>query len=436
MADAPLPSSPEAKPQSSASSSDNESQERPLPPKLQFWEGSSAQIQQGRHWSSAIIWISSTLFGATLIWAFTAKIDQSVSVPGRLEPSGSVRDVESPSGGVIDKVYVKDGDFVSAGSPLFTVEGKGLASRRQTLLDTQSLLRLQARSLKAVLVSNGDPKRFGPEPPLPQVDDPELQAQLITSRQQSQQLRSQLQQISARLQSRRETLALKQRIVEDLKPLYQSGAMGRNQYLGELNQVQEIQAELASLNEERTRVIGQAATQLNQVDRQLLSLRSELVQLGQTIEYRTIKAPIDGQVFDAQLSPFSVITPDQTVLKLVPKNRLQAKVSIGNSDIGFIKVGMPVTVSVDSFPAGEFGYIDGTLASIGSDVLKPDQENSSYRFPASITLKQQEVVAGNQVLNLQSGMSVTANIKLRSRPVISILSDLFVKQLDGVKRFR
>ena len=45
-------------------------------------------------------------------------------------------------------------------------------------------------------------------------------------------------------------------------------------------------------------------------------------------------------------------------------------------------------------------------------------------------------MSGDQLLNLQSGMSVTANIKLRARPVISILSDLFVKQLDGVKRFR
>ena len=35
------------------------------------------------------------LFGGTLIWAFTAKIDQTVTVRGRLEPSGSVRSVDS-----------------------------------------------------------------------------------------------------------------------------------------------------------------------------------------------------------------------------------------------------------------------------------------------------------------------------------------------------
>ena len=34
-----------------------------LPQKLKLWEGSSASVEQGRHWSSAFIWITSALFG-------------------------------------------------------------------------------------------------------------------------------------------------------------------------------------------------------------------------------------------------------------------------------------------------------------------------------------------------------------------------------------
>ena len=107
-----------------------------LPSKLQIWEGSSAYVEQGRHWSSSLIWLCSVLFGGTLIWAFTAKIDQTVTVRGRLEPSGSVREVESPSGGVVSKVFMKEGDIVQQGEPLFDVEAKGLASRRKALEST------------------------------------------------------------------------------------------------------------------------------------------------------------------------------------------------------------------------------------------------------------------------------------------------------------
>ena len=144
---------------------------KPLPPKLQIWEGSSAYVEQGRHWSSALIWLCSVLFGGTLIWAFTAKIDQTVTVRGRLEPSGSVREVDSPSAGVVSKVFVKEGDKVKRGESLFDVEAKGLASRREALETTLSLYELQARSLKSILNSGGDPSRFTPLPPIPVVDD-------------------------------------------------------------------------------------------------------------------------------------------------------------------------------------------------------------------------------------------------------------------------
>ena len=109
---------------------------------------------------------------------------------------------------------------------------------------------------------------------------------------------------------------------------------------------------------------------------------------------------------------------------------------ISDGDIGFVKVGLPVNVSVDSFPSGEFGYISGTLVKLGSDALPPNQLSPQYRFPGTVSLEQQSVVSGEQNLNLQSGMGVTANIKLRSRPVISIITDLFTKQMDGVKQFR
>ena len=370
------------------------------------------------------------------MWAFLAKIDQTVSVRGRLEPSGSVREVETPSAGVVSKVFVKDGLEVKQGQPLFDVEAKGLASRRTALENTLSLFELQASTLSSILRSDGDLSRLEDLPDIPIVNDPKLNSQLNTARQQSQQFISRLEQIAARLSSRRSTMQLREQIAEDIRPLYEVGGLARNQYLLQLNQVQETRAEVATLEEERSRVIGQIASQLNQINRQMIRIRAELVGLEETISYRTVRAPIAGKVFDVKISPQTVVNGDQAVLKLVPANRLQAKIAISDSDIGFIKVGLPVSVSVDSFPSGEFGYISGTLIKLGSDVLSPDRQSQQYRFPAIVSLKEQSVMAGDQKLNLQSGMGISANIKLRSRPVISIISDLFTKQLEGVKRFR
>ena len=131
-----------------------------------------------------------------------------------------------------------------------------------------------------------------------------------------------------------------------------------------------------------------------------------------------------------------MVSATSTILKIVPGTKLSANVSIPNSDIGFVKVGQSVSISVDSFPSGEFGYISGSLTSVGSDALPPDSKSQQVYFPAVISLKEQSVLSGTNQLNLQSGMSITGNIKLRSRPAISIITDIFTKQLDGVKQFR
>ena len=402
----------------------------------QVWEGSSAYVDQGRHWSSALIWITCSLIGATIIWAFLARIDQTISVRGRLQPTGSVKRVESPSAGVISRVFVKDGQVVSTGQPLFDVEAKGLVSRRQAIISTLQILQLQANSIDDLLNTGGDPSRFPPLPLIPKVKDPVLLNQLLSARQQAQQLRSQLAQLSTRLASRRETLNLQERISKDIGFVYKSGGVARNQYLQQLNQIQETRSEVANLEQERERIIGQAAGQLTELNRQIIGLKSELVALRETLSYRTVRAPFNGKVFDLSIGKKAVVNSQQLALKLVPANNLMAKVDISNVDIGFIQPGLPVTIAVDSFPVGEFGYIKGSLLSIGSDALPPDQTHPNWYFPATVSLDQQRVEFGSRKLNLQSGMAVSANIKLRSRPVITLVTDMFTKQMDGLKRFR
>jgi HlyD family secretion protein len=413
-----------------------DSKAKTLPRNLEVWQGSSAVVEQGRHWSSALIWIISGLFGASLIWSFTARIDQTISVRGRLEPAGSVQDVDSPSAGVVSKVLVKEGEIVEANQPLLEVEAEGLASRREAIERNLRLLDLQARSLQTIIRSEGIPSRIGPLPALPFDSDPQFTAQLATARNQTNQIRSSLEQISGRLQSREESLRLQEQMAQDMEVVFKDGGIARNNYLNQLNQVQELRAEVSSLREERSRIIGETATQLNQVNQQMINFRSELVGLREVIRHRTIQAPISGTVFDLKVRPSSVINTSQVLLKIVPADLLQARVEITNNDIGFVKTGLPVTVGIDSFPAGEFGYIKGTLIRIGSDVIEPEQPGQQFSFPAIIKLNEQEVISGDKNLNLQSGMGLTANIKLRSRPAISILTDMFTRQLEGVKKFR
>ena len=394
-------------------------------------------VRQGRHWSSTLIWISAAIFGGAMIWAFTAKVDQTITVVGRLVPKGSVEEVDAPATGVVSTVFVEDGQKVLAGTPLVAIEAEGLTSRRQAVKTTIELLRAQNDSLQRILAAEGTTSLLPAKEFLASHNmEPSLREKIATAVEQTQQIRSRLRQIDERISSKEETLYLTQSIVKSLRPLFENGGFARVQYLQQLNSVQEQSSQLAVLREERSSILGGVAGQKNSNNRELERLNAELIQLQEQLSYRLIKSPIDGKVFDIKATPSALVPADQVVMKIVPESLLVANVDIGNKDIGFVKTGLPVSVGVDSFPPGEFGYIEGVLTSVGSDALPPAQGSPYYRFPATVELKQQAVESGGKLLNLQSGMSVSANIRLRSRPVINIISDMFTKQLEGVKRFR
>ncbi len=120
----------------------------------------------------------------------------------------------------------------------------------------------------------------------------------------------------------------------------------------------------------------------------------------------------------------------------MPPENLVAQVFITNNDIGFVKSGMPVDVRLDSFPYTEFSDIQGQLIRVGSDVLPPDQAHPYYRFPAEIRLTKQSININGTDVPLQSGMSLSANINLRKRTVMSIFTDKFLGKIESLKYTR
>ena len=316
-----------------------------------------------------------------------------------------------------------------------TVQAKGLTSQISALRNRLELLDLEYRSIQTI-IDSPSLESLLPLPPLPQVEDSDFYADMIAARNQTLQLRSQINQLTIRLQSMNKSFELQSKIAEDMRPLFEAGGLARNSYLVQLNKLQELKASIATVEGERSRILGISATRQDAINKEQLSLNAQLVSSLEQLSYRTLTAPVSGKIFDVQVSDKSVVSSSEPLLKIVPSKALQASVDILDSDIGFVRVGLPVSVSVDSFPSGEFGYINGRLETIGLDALPPSPEIPQRHFPALISLTQQTVESGDSNLNLQSGMSITANIKLRSRRAITLLTDIFTRQLDGVKRFR
>jgi hemolysin D len=285
----------------------------------------------------------------------------------------------------------------------------------------------------------------------------------------------QLNQTQTKRLGRQESLAINKRILDGIKSAFDEGAIARIQYLKQQEEVKNTESEIRQLQQEEMRLraaIAEGRSRLNntfdttrkeltvqiadntkriaEIDSQLTKalvdnskrlaeVEGQISQAAVTLKYQELRAPVSGTVFElkAGLGYVANTNASESVLKIVPDDQLVAKIFITNQDIGFVKEGMPVDVRLDSFPFSEFGDIKGKLVWIGSDALPPDQANPTYRFPAKVQIEKQAIkINENRKINLQSGMSLTANIKIRDRTVISLFTDFFFKNTESLKYVR
>lgn len=359
----------------------------------------SLVLQQPRFWARAITWslMGITTFGVG--WLAIAKTEEIVTVPGKLEPLGVVKDVQVPIGGVVDAILVEDGERVSKGQVLLRLDTETTLDRKESIETTIKLTDQQLK-LKRVELA-----RF--------LDMNQTTQDVLSKR-----------------------LVLEDEILVRYKMLTDEGASAELQYLTQKNKVQEIQGQLDETRVERLRQEAILQQDIRGLQSQLADLRSKLTEIDVNIRYQAIKSPVDGVVFDLQpKSPGFVAQTSEPVLKIVPFDKLEARVEVPSEDIGFVAVGKPVDISIDSFPASDFGVLEGTVRSIGSDVLPPDQMNTTYRFPADIQLNSQQLkLKDGSNLPLQVGMSLQANIKLRKVSYLQLLLQQFKDKTESLQR--
>ncbi len=287
---------------------------------------------------------------------------------------------------------------------------------------------------------------------------------------QANQFRNQRVQTELKLANARNDLATNKQILESLRELNEKGAVARLSFLQQEQEVSTKQAEVDTLQEELDRLtlqiteaeeevgltsstsdedlyrrieantqrIADIDSQLSQRildnNQRIADLRSQKAQLTQSINNQALTAPVKGTVFNLKANrPGYVANTTEPMMEIVPQDSLVARIFIPNKDIGFVKVGQKVDVRIDAFSYSEFGDVEGTLTSIGTDALPPDEVFPYYRFPAVVTLDDQQFIANGVPLDLRSGMSLSTNIKLRKRRIITFVTDVFYRKVNAVK---
>jgi HlyD family secretion protein len=473
-------------------------------------------LRQSLLWSRAVLWIIVGTFVSAFIWACFAPLDEVVHATGKLEPRGSVRDLQAPVSGVVEETLVREGDLVKTGqllvkmdSTTVTAEVRSLEERLQSMqaerafytgifagdgsaaapesipreiqdlaknrgaLMQENVLLRQLRdgfgdlheAIQAAGQGNGaalgDPvmqkleelKRLVPEGLESTPDLLKFFSTETTDLTENYlRLRTQLDEAKKIAENRRLSYDAYSRLNE-------SGNLSRVDYLSQQAAYFDAVAKVKDLEDQARNIptmfrtdinnrIRENSNRINDIDANLTKIRvdslqqisqveSQLTAAREQLAYHEIRSPSDGVVFETLATkPGSVVGAKDIVLSIIPSGELIAKVDITNRDIGFIFLGMPAEVEVDTFPKREFGYIDGEVYFIGSDALPPDEVKPFYSFPAKISLARQSLRVRNREIPLQSGMSVSVNIKVRNRVVMNLFLDSLIGPVEKMREVR
>ena len=358
-------------------------------------------LKQSSVWATSITWGLIATSGLSIAWLSLAQTEEIVSAQGKLVPIGSVKEIQMPLGGIVEEILVKDGDKVDEDEILIKLDTEATQERLNSLEKNLILKeeQLNLKELELIRYNN-------------MVNDS-------------------INTLSAKIDHERQ-------ILEKYKILYEVGAGAELQYLQQRNTLEDVKGRLREAKLDRMRQSAIIKQDIKRIETDISSIKSDLADIKVTLRYQVLRSPVEGVVFDLQPKGRGYTgQTSETLMKVVPFNALEAKVEIPSSDIGFVRNNMEAEISIDSFPATDFGVLKGEVSQVGSDALAPDpaKRQLEYRYPATIKLNSQTLELNNgKKLSLQPGMSLIANIKLRKVSYIQLLLGSFRDKTESLKQ--
>lgn len=353
-----------------------------------------------------------------LLWSLWAELDQITRAPGKVIPLGRVQIVQSADGGVIERILVREGDLVERGQLLVALEKVKLEAGVEEARAKVAALKSRMARIDAELFDK--PLAF-PEDVLPYRDFVANQRQLYQRRRAA--LGAEIRSLEATRALMREELALNQ-------PLVETGDVSRSEMIRMQRGIVEIQGQISN---RRSRYIEELQTEFASTEEELVTAEQILAQREDALGAADLEAPTDGIVKNVRLTTVGgVLRPGDEVLQIVPTGeRLIVEAQVPPRDIAFVKTGQTASIKFDTYDSAVYGAGTGTVSYISPDTLTEARErggdNIYYRVNLDVDISQMRPRRADERIEIQPGMTVTAEIKTGQSTVFRYLTKPILK---------
>jgi adhesin transport system membrane fusion protein len=370
------------------------------------------------HRSRATLLVFMLSLIALVYWASVGKIDQVTRAQGQVIATERTQIIQSPDGGVLTMLHVKEGDTVKAGQLLVTLQKKRAQAAVSDTRAKVAALRITLARLQAEIFEK--PLQFEPSL-LSYTDYIQNQTELYNKRQRA---------FKDEISALTKILALAEDELRINRQLEVTGDVSR----AELLRLERSSADIAAqLTGKRNKYFQDAQAEMTKTQEDLSTQTEQLNDRTSLLEHTELVAPVAGVVNSIKVNTLGgVVRQGDTVMELLPGgNNLIVETKIVPADIGFVKIGQTAGVKLDAYDYSIYGGMLGQVNYISPDVLTEETKQGPmtyYRVRIIITGTEFKGDKASQI-QVRPGLTASVEIKAMDRTVLSYLTKPLTKTM-------
>jgi HlyD family secretion protein/epimerase transport system membrane fusion protein len=405
-------------------------------------------------------------FGGLIGWSLYTTIDAAAIANGKIAINDKLKTIQHLDGGIIKKIYVRDGDTVKKNDQLIqldptqaqitlgviskqidemaALENRLIAEKnnidqikfdkrlinKKAQIETRELIRSQQQIFEA------KQRMFNGQLEILQYKITQLQNEIKSFTAQRQSTAKQLLLIQEELDAMhilaRKNLVEKPKILALKREKARlNGAQG--EYLGRIakanQQIAETRSRILTLQQERQQKILSELRETQQKKAELIEKERAHIDL---LKRLTIRSPIQGTIVNLKhhTETGGVISPGQPILDIVPtQSKLIIEARINPLDIDVVHNGLKAKIQLTALKQKSLPNIEGIVRHVSADIQKDQSTQESY-YLVTIDGFQHHIEGIDSAL-LYPGMPVQVMIITDNR---SPLAYLLAPLRDSLKR--
>jgi len=417
---------------------------------LEFVSSASAAVLHTISYKvSTVVKIVVSFILLFILYATIFDIDEISRGSGSFIPTAKVQHLKNYEGGVVSKVYVREGDTVKKGQILLKfnpiAHKSKLDENKIRLQELEAkVARLKAESLGIDMASiqcndECDKKLFNLEKQYFQSNQEELKKNLSK---QEEQLKSKLSSLEDAQNKYKvlntnykslseEFLAKKELEKKRIFTKYELGLLERelNDARSEIKSAEENIVQIKTqikeiqdgMDETTLTFQNKASFQYNEFSAELLRLKETKKNLQDIIRRTVIRSPVNGVVKELFVHTLgSSIQSSAELMTIVPDNyEMVAEVKIKPEEIAKLHIGQKVNLKVTAFDYSIYGDLEGKIIYISPDTIT-DKDSGEDFYIMHVKTKV-NYLNNNEKYKIKVGMMVNADVLVGKKSIMSFL---------------